>query len=208
MKIFISYAHKDEELKNDLLVMVKGIERRNIIKIWHDRKIEPGQAWREAIQNAMKTCEMGLLLISPDFIASDFIHNVELRELLKRRAEGGLLVIPIILRDCLWKSELGLGEIQALPQDAKPVITFRKDTGERDAAWTKIAEYIEQKATNNNPDSEPEPIKKGTAMPSSHLTLMQEKIEFLKQKLVLETDASTIFKLNYEIAELERNIKK
>ncbi len=155
MKIFISYSREDEGLKDDLLTMLRGIEREGIITIWHDSIISPGDTWREEIKDAIKTCDIGLLLISSDFIASEFIHNNELKQLLIRRNQEGLLVIPIILRDCLWKEVLGLGEIQALPKSGKAVITFSKELGERDSVWKAIAEHIKQKA-ENLPDSPPD----------------------------------------------------
>lgn len=207
MKIFISYSHEDEVLKKELLVMLRGIERKEIIEIWHDRKIEPGDIWEKEIKNAMENCDMGLLLISPDFIASEFIHKVELNKLLERRSKEGLLVVPIILRDCLWKDELGLGEILALPRNAKPVIKFPKETGQRDEVWKAIVEYIRRKAGNGSSSAPESPIettvRKGTTM-QSNVELMKEKLAYLEKALILETDAAVKFKLLQEVSELKK----
>jgi hypothetical protein len=149
MKIFISYAHEDETLKNELLRMLKPFKREGIIEILHDRQIEAGDIWRQAIQDDMETCDIGLLLISPNFIDSEFIHNEELKFLLKRRKEEGLCVIPIILGTCTWKHVLNLGEIQALPRDDKSILSFSEQTDDRNKVWAGIAEYIKQKAENS-----------------------------------------------------------
>jgi hypothetical protein len=145
-KVFISYAHEDEEFKDKLIKMLAGLQRRSVIDLWQDRLIEPGDEWYRAIQDAMNTCDLALLLVSDDFIASRFIQEEEVPDLLGRRKEEGMRVIPVIIRDCLWRSEPVLGDLQALPTDGKAVITFREENGERDKVWTKIAKEIERQA--------------------------------------------------------------
>jgi hypothetical protein len=89
---------------------------------------------------------MAILLISADFLSSPFIQTKELPRLLKRRAKEGLLVVPIIVRECLWKDEPVLKKIQVLPKDGKPVVKFPKANGARDQVWTDIATAIEKRA--------------------------------------------------------------
>jgi hypothetical protein len=145
-KLFISYSHKDEEFKDELVQMVAGLQRRGVIDAWQDRRIEPGAEWFQAIKQAINECDLALLLVSRHFIASPFINDEELPDLLKRRQQDGLTVIPIIVRDCLWTSEPLLKDLQALPKDAKPVITFAEATGDRDRVWKEIAVAIEKLA--------------------------------------------------------------
>ena len=95
---------------------------------------------------AFNECDMVLLLVSADFIASPFINDEELPALLQRRESEGMIVVPIIVRDCPWKSEPVLKDLQALPKDAQPVNTFPKETGERDRIWTAIAQEVEKRA--------------------------------------------------------------
>ena len=130
-KIFISYSHKDEKFKDELVKMLAGLQRRGVIDTWQDRRIEPGEEWFKAIKQAINECDMALLLVSADFIASRFINGEELPDLLKRREKEGMIVIPIIVRDCLWQSEPVLKDLQALPTDGKPVIEFLEATGIR-----------------------------------------------------------------------------
>ena len=144
--VFISYAHEDEAFKDKLVKMMAGMQRRGVIATWQDRQILPGDDWYDSIQAAMTEADMALLLISADFIESRFINEEEVPRLLQRRQSEGMRVIPIILRPCPWTSEPILKKLQALPQDGKPVITFSQDNGDRDQAWTDIAEAIEQLA--------------------------------------------------------------
>ena len=145
LKVFISYSHKDEEFKDDLILMLQGLRRQGIIDPWQDRRIEEGDDWYQEIQDAMNECDLAILLVSQHFIASRFIQDVELPRLLKRRGEHGLRVVPIIVRPCKWQSEPALRGLQALPRDGKAVITFSKDNGDRDQAWTDIATAIEKR---------------------------------------------------------------
>lgn len=146
LKVFISYAHKDEPFKDDLLTMLKPLEHRGVIKIWHDRTIEEGDEWRRKIEAAMRECDMALLFVSKHFLASPFIRDDELPHLLQRRKEEGLRVVPIIIGACMWRDEPVLRDLQAVPKDGKPVIEFRKSNGARDRVWAAIAAAVEKRA--------------------------------------------------------------
>ena len=146
LKIFISYAHKDEAFKDELVVMLASMQRRGIIDAWQDRRIEAGDEWYQAIQEAMTECDLALLLVSKNFLSSRFIQDEEIPRFLQRRKKEGMRVIPIIIRPCMWSSEPVLKDLQALPQDGKAVIAFPEETGERDQVWTEIAKVIESQA--------------------------------------------------------------
>lgn len=143
LKIFISYAHKDEPFKDELATMLAGLQRRGVVDAWQDRRIEIGDEWYRAIQDTMNGCDLALLLVSPDFLASRFIHDEELARLFQRRKAQGLRVAPIVVRECLWQSEPVLKDLQALPKDGQPVIDFPQATGAHDRVWTEIAQAIE-----------------------------------------------------------------
>jgi hypothetical protein len=146
LKIFISYSHKDERFKDELVTMLAGLQRRGIVDTWQDRRIEPGDEWNTSIQDAMNDCDLALLLVSPDYLASRFIQEAEQPTLLQRRQEMQLRVIPIIVRPCQWQSEPVLKDLQALPKDGKAVIKFPKSSGARDQVWADIATIIEKRA--------------------------------------------------------------
>ena len=145
-KVFISYSHKDERFKDELVTMLAGLQRRGIVDAWHDRRIEAGDEWHKSIQNAMDDCDIAILLVSPDYLASRFIQEDEQPKLLKRREEMKARVMPIIIRPCVWQSEETISILQVMPKDGKAVITFSKENGDRDQAWADIASDIEKRA--------------------------------------------------------------
>jgi len=146
LKIFISYSHKDETFKDELVTMLAGLQRRGIVDAWQDHRIEAGDEWNKSIQDAISDCDLALLLVSADYLASRFIQEEEQPKLLQRRQEMQLRVVPIIVRPCPWQSEPVLRDLQALPRDNKAVITFSNVTGDRDQVWTDIATIIEKRA--------------------------------------------------------------
>ncbi|HEY0606431.1 MAG TPA: toll/interleukin-1 receptor domain-containing protein, partial [Herpetosiphonaceae bacterium] len=128
------------------VTMLAGLQRRGIIDAWQDRRIEAGDEWNQSIQDAMNECDLALLLVSANYLASRFIQEEEQLKLLLRRQHMQLCVIPIIVRPCVWQSEPVLKDLQALPKDGKAVITFSKTNGKRDQVWADIASVIEQRA--------------------------------------------------------------
>lgn len=146
LKLFISYSHEDENFKKELLKMLAGFQRRGIIDAWQDRRIEAGDEWYQEIQKSMNECDLAILLVSQSFIASRFINDEELPRLFQRCQETGLRVISIIVRPCTWQSEPVLKDLQALPKDGNPVITFSEDNGDRAQVWVDIAAVIEKRA--------------------------------------------------------------
>jgi TIR domain len=145
-KVFISYSHRDSGFKDELMGMLAILEKQKVIQVWQDREIEDGDDWYRAIQSAMRTCKMAILMVSQYFLNSEFIQREEVPILLKQRKQQGLRVVPIIVRHCLWKRDPVLSKIQALPREGRPVITFPRANGSRDKVWMEIAESIGRRA--------------------------------------------------------------
>jgi hypothetical protein len=120
LRIFCSYSHKDEEYLNVLRAWLRGLERQGQIEWWHDREIVPGWEWEEEIDMNLRTADIILLLVTPDFMASDYVFEKEIDRAIERHERGEALVIPIIVRPALWKGT-SLDRLQALPKDAKPI---------------------------------------------------------------------------------------
>ncbi|MDN3515129.1 MAG: toll/interleukin-1 receptor domain-containing protein [Candidatus Brocadia sp.] len=141
IELFYSYAHKDEALRDRLEVSLKLLKHQGIIKDWHDRGISAGSEWEKQIDEHLETADLILLLVSPDFIASDYIWENELKRAMERHQTGEARVIPIILRETDWTTA-PFATLQALPKDAKPVTSW-PDT---DAAFADIARGIRKVA--------------------------------------------------------------
>ena len=117
VRIFISYAHEDEALKNELDKYLKVLRRSGKIAVWQDRQLLAGDEWNATILRELAQANLILLLVSVDFNASDFIWDKELAAAMQRHDDGTARVVPIILRPCQWSSlpyaKLPYGTLQA-----------------------------------------------------------------------------------------------
>ena len=142
ISLFYSYAHEDESLRDELAGHLKILERRGLINAWHDRQIVPGQAWGQAIDQHLLTADLVLLLVSKDFIGSDYIWGVELAQAMQRQRAQQCEVVPIIVRavdiDPADAEDLPFLKLQALPPDLLPVTSWTN----RDEAWTQVAKGL------------------------------------------------------------------
>lgn len=118
--VFFSYSHKDESFRDELEVHLSALKRQKIIESWHDRKIIAGSLIDDAIDKHIDSAEIILLLISPDFIASDYCYDKEVQKALQRNSQGTARVIPVILRPCDWR-ELPFGKLLATPTDGRAI---------------------------------------------------------------------------------------
>lgn len=141
IKLFYSYSHKDEWLRNELADHMSILRREGAITEWHDRRISAGDEWAGTINQHLNTADIILLLISADFLASDYSYDVEVKRAMKRHELGEARVIPIILRPVAWQGAL-FGKLQALPKDARPVTIWN----DRDEAFLNVVEGIRQVA--------------------------------------------------------------
>lgn len=120
--VFISYSHNDEAWKDRVVRQLKVLQVP--LSPWHDRHIQAGAKWEDEIRTAMDRAEIAVLLISADFLASEFILGVEVPRLLERHREEGMQLYPIIISPCAWKSIDWLRPIQCRPKDGEPLETF------------------------------------------------------------------------------------
>ena len=118
--LFFSYSHKDEALRDRLEVHLASLKRSGAISTWHDRRITAGEPLGQRIDENLERADIILLLISPDFLASDYCHDIEMQRALQRHAEGSARVIPVILRPCDWQHS-PFSSLLAAPTDGKPI---------------------------------------------------------------------------------------
>src|SRR5260221_3651321 len=141
IKIFFCYAHEDETLLNQLKAHLRPLERKGLIEMWLDRDINAGVAWESEIDTQLNAAQIILLLVSSDFIDSDYCYSKEMKQALERHNREEARVIPIILRHVYWK-EAPFGKLQALPKDGKPVTSNQWHN--LDEAFYDIAENIQK----------------------------------------------------------------
>lgn len=137
IEVFFSYSHKDEELRDQLVTHLAMLKREEVITDWHDRKIIAGKEFDKNIDAHLNQARLILLLISPDFIASDYCYEIEVKRAMERHKDEEACVVPIILRPCDWKNA-PFGKLLALPKDAKPITTWQN----RDQAFLDVTEGI------------------------------------------------------------------
>lgn len=141
-RVFISYSHRDKKFLDELLVHLKPLERAGRVSAWSDKQIDPGTKWFNEIKNALALTRVAVLLVTANFLASDFIHEHELGPLLKEAATGGVRVLWVLVRACSYK-ESALKDFQAVISLDKPLAEMK---AERDDAWVKICEEIKRAA--------------------------------------------------------------
>jgi internalin A len=139
VRVAFSYSHKDEELRDRLETHLKFLQRQGFIATWHDRKIMAGDTWKDAIDDNFKRADLILLLVSADFIASDYCYQIEMRTALEREVRRETAVIPVILRACNWENA-PFGKLRALPNDGKAVTSWAN----QDEAWSDVSAGIQK----------------------------------------------------------------
>ncbi|HEX3530288.1 MAG TPA: toll/interleukin-1 receptor domain-containing protein [Thermoanaerobaculia bacterium] len=140
-QVFISYSHDDETYMKALLKHLKPYMRSGTVSAWSDRQIASGAKWFQEIQTALSKTSVAVLLVSPDFLASDFIHDQELGPLLQEAEAGGVTILWIPLRASSYK-ETSLKDDQAVSNPDRPLAGMKR--AERDEAWVQICEEIKR----------------------------------------------------------------
>src|SRR6266704_889376 len=185
VKMFCCYAHEDEPLLNKLKAHLRPLQRKGLIDVWYDRDISAGTDWEQQIKEQLNTAQIILLLVSPDFMDSDYCYGIELKRALERDEQGEAHVIPIILRPVYWQDVLG--KLQALPTDAIPVMSsgwqyqdeafFNVTEGIRNVAVKVMSSFTPSSQTLPIEPSKPEPtetpatvLKKQTRKPEPLVT--------------------------------------
>jgi hypothetical protein len=138
LRLFYAYAHEDERLLGKLKTALALLRRQGLIQEWHDREIIASQEWQGEIDKHLEAADIILLLISPDFIASDYCFGIEMKRALTHHRGGTARVVPIIVRTVEDWQSTELGKLQALPKDGKAVDRWTR----KDAAWADIGKGI------------------------------------------------------------------
>jgi TIR domain len=135
--LFFSYSHRDEALRDQLETHLAMLKRQGFIETWHDRRIVAGEAVDHTISANLERADIILLLVSPDFLASDYCYDREMARALERHNAGVCAVIPVILRPCDWR-DAPFGGLMATPKDGKPITQWP----DMDAAFLDVTTAI------------------------------------------------------------------
>jgi hypothetical protein len=170
-RVFISYSHQDEALKQKLRQHLAALEKGGLIRIWDDRAIPAGGHWEQAIRDELEAADLILLLISASFIDSDYCYGEEMSRAVQRHAAGQAIVVPVLVRECMWQLLPFIDEhkIQMLPRDAKAVADV-KHWPDPDAALTQVAKELLAVVQARAPAG-------GTAPASAHAPAMAPRRE-------------------------------
>jgi hypothetical protein len=135
--VFFSYSHADEALRDQLEKQLSLLKRQGVIEVWHDRRIGAGGDFADEIDRHVETDDIILLLVSADFLASDYCYEKEMKRAMERHETGAAIVIPVILRACDWHGA-PFGKLNASPPDGKPVTQYP----DRDQALLEVAKAV------------------------------------------------------------------
>ena len=137
-EVFISYSRKDEEWLEKLLTHLKPLQRSGALNIWVDQHLNAGDDWRSEIEAALSRACVAVLLVTPHFLASDFISNEELPRLLRAAKEDGIKIIWIPITDCMWR-HTPIKDFQAAVEPSKPLNLMGPET---DRILVEVCEQI------------------------------------------------------------------
>lgn len=138
-QVFVSYSHYDKKWLAELQNMLKPLVRSGAIQVWDDTKIRPGSAWKDEIETALKLAKVAVLLVSSNFLASEFVAHHELPPLLRAAREDGLTIFWIYVSTCLYELT-DIAEFQAAHDVSRAL--DRMDKPSRQAVLAEVCRHI------------------------------------------------------------------
>ncbi len=195
--VFISYSHNDSKWKERLLSHLEMAEQSAQIAVWHDQQVGYGEKWETALNEALSRASVAVLLISPAYLASEWINEREVQRLLERQQQSGeLRLFPILLEQCAWQQLPWLSSIQLFPPGAKPLASRSRNTQQK--LLREAADAIVQLATGRHPIAPPtapatptpsatQPVSNPSAENITDFALSPEMQSILQRARVLAT---------------------
>ncbi|MEH2217536.1 MULTISPECIES: toll/interleukin-1 receptor domain-containing protein [unclassified Nostoc] len=159
--IFFSYSHRDETLRDELEIHLAMLKKQGFIETWHDRRITAGEEFDKAISKNLEEADIILLLVSSDFLASNYCYDIEMQRAMEKHEQGESHIIPVILRPCDWRSA-PFGKLLVMPTDGKPITKFP----DKDDAFLEVVNAVKGTITRLQlrQDSTPPSISYGSAV--------------------------------------------
>jgi len=147
LHVFVSYSHRDRRWLDRIKVHLRPLTRDLQITAWDDTMLSPGARWKEEIKSAVDSADIAILIVSADFLASDFIQNDELPPLLESAEDAGTTILPIVAGPCLFTRLTKLSRFQALNDPSKPLVSLSE--GEQEAVFQRLALELHDRATSD-----------------------------------------------------------
>jgi hypothetical protein len=138
--VFISYSHKDARWLAKLRAHLQPLDRDGLVDVWDDNRMRPGLDWLKGIQDAIAGARVAILLISADFLASEFIATIELPRLLSKAKRQGCRILPLILRPCRFSEMHALQKFQAVNSPKRPLAVMK--AAEAEAYLVRAAQSV------------------------------------------------------------------
>lgn len=167
--VFISYTHANTDWLNRLKRHLKPLERDFSMVIWDDKKIQSGDKWRDKIGEAIASAKVAVLLVSPDFLSSDFIHSDELPPLLLAAEKEGAIILPLIVSPCRFSRTKSLSVFQAVNNPNRPLTAVSKNQQE------KVLDELAQRIESALKDSLPKNNNAGDSSPVFNISDKQQE---------------------------------
>jgi anti-sigma regulatory factor (Ser/Thr protein kinase) len=188
-KVFISYSHRDTQWLERLRVHLRPLERLGVIERWDDSRIAVGDKWRDSIRAALSQTRVAVLLVSADFLASDFIDANELPPLLAAAESDGATIIPVILSPCRFKQNAALSQFQSLNPPSEPLSL--KSQPEQDGVWVRLADEIERIiCAPSSPKANEGEQRKGQDERLNLLHILSDNATWARESLEIECSLS------------------
>jgi TIR domain len=165
LEIFVSYSHKDDRYRERLVTQLSTMRQLGLIAPWHDREIPAGEKWQGQLDSQLNRAHIILLLVSADFIESEYCYKHECVRAIERHDAGDARAIPIILKPCDWQ-ETPFGKLQALPTDGKPVTKWRPHVNAFDNIAKGLRAVVAQIQSNGTSPRLPKTSEKTIAKTS------------------------------------------
>jgi TIR domain-containing protein len=189
--VFICYSRDDHRLKGQVVKHLSVLGKQGLLDVWDDQRIGAGQDWFPEIRKAMERARVAILLISHNFLTSDFILREEVPNLLKRREEEGMRIVPVLLSDCDWPAVEWLAAMQIRPDPKVPLnsLSVPKVASE----LTKIVQEIRKLLASPTPEgpdpaSVTKPAESDEQKRSETLNKLKRKLESLSSEKVSDEE--------------------
>jgi hypothetical protein len=140
--VFISYCHSDRDYLDRLLIHLKPLEKEGLIDLWVDTRLRAGDRWKKEIERALGKATVAILLVSADFLASEFITDNELPPILKGAEEKGTRIIPLIVKPCRFTRDKNLRHFQAINDPKEALILLAE--GDQEKHYDALAAEVEK----------------------------------------------------------------